>query len=132
MNICVPLPIPFLSWSIAQNVTLAQPIPNCIMPNSTFSKIGYSDNGVVLTTLFLSFEPLYFSYYDFIEAISCIEIAILNCYCQTFTSAKNKNPKIVVKCGVSKRYIGRVLKITGIWESETHYGIIYRFIESTP
>lgn len=81
-----------------------------MMENSSFIRIYYSTDNIILNGLFLHLPSL--------EELILLEKDILDSYTttkkQSFTIGKQYKPKHV--------------KISGLWESETSYGIVFKFI----
>jgi len=132
------------------SVYFCDPINNNIINNSQFIRVIYSTdffslNGVyILIPISYSTIEKYHNklkcsidtnrFKEIIDKIILIEINILKKY-----SVNNKQPicKIseLLKIGIIKIFsyaesknISFLLKISGIWESETEYGITYKFI----
>jgi hypothetical protein len=132
------------------SVFFCDPIKNNIINNSHFIRIMYSTsyfnlNGIyILIPIFYSITEKYYNKFkcsidynkfkEIIDKINLIEIGILNKHI-----IANKRPiyKITeqLKSGIIKifSYIQPTnnlfsLKISGIWETETEYGLTYKFI----
>lgn len=136
------------------SVYFCDPIKNNIMLNSTFIRILYSTpyfslNGVYIT-LNITYTNIdkYFNKYkcsfdinaykDLIEQIKVIEENLLDKYkykcnktahCRIYEQLKCGNIKVFSE-NLDKNNIGIYLKIAGIWETDTEYGLTYKFIVS--
>jgi len=134
------------------NIYFCEPIKNNVMTNGWFIRIIYSTDMVILNGINLSIilndihiEKYYNKYKcsfnvnyhkDVIENIRIIEenllknISIYNKIPQykVYDQMKNGNIKIfsdnIEKINNNNLFM---LKISGIWETETHYGITYKF-----
>lgn len=133
------------------NTVFCEPIKNNIMADGNFVRILYSTkvmtlNGIYLLVNFndMSCEKYYNKYKcsfnvnnhrELIESIRLLEEMLLIKY----KSNKIPSTKIYdqIKYGYIKTFndIGNnphttfILKISGIWETPTHYGITYKFIK---
>jgi hypothetical protein len=131
---------------------LCDPIKNTVMPNSNFSRVLYSEPSVTFAGLhlLLSIEELkeeqYYQktrlifdpnkYSKTVNIVTKIENLILD----SVDSRKRRISKLgpqfqlgVLKSIIpstevfsSKKY---VLKISGVWETETDYGLTYKIID---
>jgi len=134
-----------------ENIFFFEPIKNNVMNEGNFIKILYSNDIMCLNGIYLLVNltdilcEKYYNKYkcnfnssnhkDIIENLKIIEENILKKY------KTNKIPsyKIYeqVKCGHIKIFndIGNhnsysfILKISGIWETNTNYGLTYKFIK---
>lgn len=134
------------------NIYFCDPIKNNIMNEGTFIRILYSTQYVVFNGIYLllqfndmNIEKYYNKYKcsfnvntnkELIENIKNIEINILQ-----KINIKNKNPQYkineILKTGSIKLFNDVIpknnifiLKISGIWETQTNYGVTYKFIKS--
>ena len=135
------------------NIYFSEAIQNIIMENSSFIKLIYSNHNIMMTGLFLlvglknTTKELYFKKikitYDINANISTlirlyeIETEILDKY-----NSNKKQKKIVyetLSCGSVKIFPNNdedivrgnnsfILKISGIWENETEYGLTYKLL----
>ena len=131
------------------NVIFCEPIKNNIMVDGNFIRILYSTNHMILNGIYLlmnlteiTCEKYYNKYKcvfnivknkDFIDKIKSIEEDILKKY----KTSKTPSYKIYeqVKYGSIKvfndignnRQCSFLLKISGIWETSTNYGLTYKF-----
>ena len=133
-----------------KHIFLCDPIKNNIMNDGNFIRILYSTpeytlNGVYLMVHFndLTCDKFYNKYKcnfnianhkDIIEQLKSIEETLLKKY----NTNKIPSYKIYeqVKCGFIKIFTdvgirqncSFILKISGIWETQTNYGLTYKFI----
>ena len=135
------------------NIYFSEAIQNIIMENSSFIKLIYSNHNIMITGLFLlvglknTTKELYFKKikitYDINANISTlirlyeIETEILDKY-----NSNKKQKKIIyetLSCGSVKIFPNNdedivrgnnsfILKISGIWENETEYGLTYKLL----
>ena len=129
-----------------------EPIKNNVMNEGNFIRILYSSDIMVLNGIYLfinltdiTCEKYYNKYKcnfntnnhkDLIESIKTIEEDILKKYKTT----KLPSYKIYeqLKCGHIKLFndsgnhtsCSFILKISGIWETQTNYGLTYKFIKT--
>lgn len=136
------------------HVHFSNSIKNNIMKNGNFIKILYFTpliklNGIYLKINienFLNEKNIYRNNYIFdaflnselIEQIKNIEIDILN-----MSQILNKNPEYdlykklisgnikIITNTIGTKYENFIIKISGIWENETNYGLNYKFIRGT-
>lgn len=134
------------------NVYFCDPIKNNIMNEGSFIRILYSTHNVVFNGIYLllpftdiNIEKYYNKYKcsfnininkDLIEHIKYIETEILE-----KIDIKNKIPQYKIyeqlKTGNIKLFCDSapknnnlfILKISGIWETQTNYGVTYKFIK---
>lgn len=134
------------------NVYFTEPIKNNIINDSSFVRILYSTNTFVLNGIYLLvninnllFEK-YFNKYkciydinsnkDIIDKIRCIELDIIK-KAEGFIKNKKGQPKIyhqislgnlkIFSDNIDKFSNNFVLKISGIWETDDHFGLTYKF-----
>ena len=103
------LSIPYSSYN-KQFLIFHSPVKNIMMENSSFIRLYYSTNNIILNGLFVH-EPT-------LEEVLLLEKDILNSYTTT------KQPVY----SIQKQYKQKNLKISGLWESESSYGIVFKFI----
>lgn len=135
------------------NIYYGEAIQNVIIENSLFIKIIYSNNNIMIAGLFILVslknitKELYFKKikitYDIninttmLNRIYVIETEILNKY--NSTKKQKKLLYETLSSGVIKLYPNKeddilnisnsfTLKISGIWESDTEYGITYKLL----
>jgi|AntAceMinimDraft_18_1070375.scaffolds.fasta_scaffold21607_2 hypothetical protein len=135
------------------NIYYGEAIQNVIIENSLFIKIIYSNNNIMTAGLFILVslknitKELYFKKikitYDnninttMLNRIYVIETEILNKY--NSTKKQKKLLYETLSSGVIKLYPNKeddilnisnsfTLKISGIWESDTEYGITYKLL----
>ena len=133
------------------NIYYQEPIYNTVMENGEFVKIIYSDENVMITGLhiLLSIKPILIDKYynkfkltydlkhshnDIFKKICNIENEILNKY----ISNKTKKHMLYDMVNTSKIVLfsnnelydknNLIIKISGIWENETNYGITYKIL----
>lgn len=130
-----------------------EPIQNIIMDNSKFIKITYSTEDVMLSGIYLSLPIKYSKYEDFYKKMRVIydtqlnyqllndiyeiETMILNKYSNNSKTQK-RSLRNSLNTGVIKYYSMDnkpynnnkvfILKISGIWENDTEYGITYKIM----
>lgn len=111
------------------NIYFNDSIKNTIMDNSKFIRILYSDENIILNGLFLKIYKIEnININIMLEKINLIENNLLSRY--------NKNKYKVNKIREQLNYLFKkktqdkifILKISGIWETETMIGITYKFI----
>ena len=111
------------------NIYFNDSIKNTIMDNSKFIRILYSDENIILNGLFLKIYKIEnININIMLEKINSIENNLLSRY--------NKNKYKVNKIREQLNYLLKkksqdkifILKISGIWETETMIGITYKFI----
>ena len=134
-------------------VYFCEPIKNNVMMNGSFTRILYSSHIFTMNGIYLmvpltevTFEKYYQKYkcifnshnnIKTIEKICDIESKLLQ---KVGTIIKNKVPQYKIQEQLKSSHIKIVsenipvisaslflLKISGIWETETHYGVTYKF-----
>ena len=132
-------------------VYFCEPIKNNIMNEGNFIRIIYSSpffalNGIyiLLKINYVTIEKHYNKYKcvfdveqhkDIIDNIKCIEENILkkaNIQEKTFQTKiyeqlKNGNIKFLME-NTDKKINAFIMKISGLWETDTHYGLTYKFL----
>ena len=103
------LSIPCSSYN-KQFLIFHQPVKNIMMENSSFIRLYYSTHNIIFNGLFLHLPSL--------EDILVLEKDILESYSST------RKPVY----SINKQYKPKNLKISGLWESDTSYGIVFKFI----
>ncbi len=127
-----------------ENVVLHEPVKNQIFNDSTFARIVYSNNVITTSGIHLKLDikgitmdkrfnkaNVQYNIYnngDLISVVQQIEFALLS-------SVINKSPVYGLHSElISGRIIVHdctdviVLKISGIWETDTRCGITYKFV----
>lgn len=141
-----------------KSIFYGEKVDNIILKDSLFVKLFYSTNNMILNGIYISVD-LNMSYlpmdthskmnfernnyfFNVIEKLNKIENIILNKYCVLNNELRNKNrilklkqqltkPYIKVPYTLSENYTKMLIKISGIWITETEYGITYKFIPVT-
>lgn len=133
-------------------VILCDPIKNNIMNEGNFIRILYSTPHIILNGIYIVITlnnitcEKYFSKFrcffnillhkDLLDKLQIIEESILNKYWCTdkipqykiYEQIKNGNIKMFNDIG-NKSICSFILKISGIWETQTNYGLTYKFIK---
>lgn len=135
------------------NVILCEPIKNNVMNEGSFIRLLYSDPNCILNGIYLLFtindivcEKYYskfkctfnsLNYKSLIENIKLIEENLLK-KCKTinkipqykiYEQLKNGNIKIFNEIE-NKTVSSFILKISGIWETHSNYGLTYKFTKT--
>lgn len=110
-----------------QFLFLLPPVKNNLIINSTFTRIIYSPPTISFNGLYLMIPYLEYGQ-SILQKINEIENDILSVY--TCSSSKKKNLYIKQLILYKSTHITDkiILKISGIWESETAYGLAYKLI----
>jgi len=134
------------------NVYFFEPIKNNIMNDGTFIRILYSTENIMLNGIYLHitlndiYSEKYYNKYrcmfntithkDMIDSLKVIEdnilkkIEIKNKIPQLKINEQLKNGNIKLFCEITnKTSCSFILKISGIWETQTNYGLTYKFIK---
>ena len=128
-----------------------EPIKNNVMNEGMFIRLLYSSKNIVLNGIYLlvsitdiSCDKYYNKYKcnfnsanhtDLIERLRIIEETILKKYkCsktpsyKIYEQMKAGHIKIFNNVG-QEAYCSFILKISGLWETQTHYGLTYKFVK---
>ena len=132
-------------------IYFCEPIKNNIMNDGNFIRILYSTPTFVLNGVYLMINlndiivEKYYNKYkcifnvnmhkDIIENVKNIEdnilkkINIKNKHAQSkiYDQLKNGNIKIFSEVNPNVHQNSFLLKISGVWETDTHYGVTYKF-----
>jgi hypothetical protein len=111
-----------------QFLFLLPPVKNNLIANSIFTRIIYSPPMISFNGLYLSvpfFESVQSS---ILQKLHEIENDILSVYTCSSSKKKNLHIKQLILYKVSNITDKVVLKISGIWESETAFGLAYKLI----
>ena len=92
-------------------VHFVAPVKNNVIENSLFSRILYSTEHYTMNGLYLRKPAL--------AQLQLIEADIMDAYATT-------KPRAASLC--AHHSANSILKISGVWESETAYGLAYKFI----
>jgi hypothetical protein len=135
------------------NIFFCEPIKNNVMTEGNFIRIIYSTRNVSFNGIYLLITlnditcEKYYSKYkcsfninthkDIINNIKNIEEELLKKYgfsnktpqYKIFEQLKNGNFKIFTDIE-NKSTCSFILKISGIWETQTNYGLTYKFIKA--
>ena len=131
--------------------------PNIVV-EGIFTKVIYTDQSFTLNGTYFSlplaiesnsgsdnyvhFNPTTHQNNRVIKTVNELELTILDNYCQ-FSKLKKKTPVYFItkhlNCGkfkinfreYHKTHRHFILKISGIWETNTEYGVTYKIIEGT-
>jgi len=136
------------------NIFFCEPIKNNVMNEGNFIRIIYSTHNIVFNGIYLllilndiecekyynkfkcSFSTIYHK--DLIENIKIIEEKILEKYdiknkipqFKIYEQLRNGNIKLFNE--IENKSNGTfILKIAGIWETSSNYGLTYKFIKAT-
>ena len=133
------------------NVYFLEPIKNNIMNNGNFIRIIYSTSLFVLNGIYININLNYtsidkyynkykcsfdiFQYKELIEKLRIIEEGLLkkilihykNAQLKIYEQLKNGNIKVFSETA-DKIGSTFLLKIAGIWETDTEYGLTYKFL----
>lgn len=149
MNIAIPM-----SAYHPRLLFLCEPVPNTVMPDSTFTRILYSDSDITLVGVHLQLhiegvhDEMHYQKVRTIFDVSANSRAVL--------SIERIESNILDMIGGGKRRVTKltdqlkhgilrsathacwnsggpdfVLKITGVWETDTEYGITYKVTDAT-
>ena len=134
------------------SVILCDPIKNNIMSEGNFIRILYSTQNITLNGIYIVITlnnitcEKYFSKYrcffnmlshkDLLDKLQIIEENILSKYrtidkipqYKIYEQIKNGNIKLFNDVG-NKSVCSFILKISGIWETQSNYGLTYKFIK---
>jgi|Laugresubdmm15sn_1035100.scaffolds.fasta_scaffold00070_19 hypothetical protein len=133
---------------LLNNIYFNKSVKNNILNNGYFTKINYSDDIIIMLGLYIKinlkdikFETYYnkmkctFSLIknnDLIEQIKNLEINIINKFIiskipqySLYEQLKSGNIKIYNLKNLTDIFL---LRISGIWENDTHYGLTYKII----
>ncbi len=103
------------------------PVKNTVMDDSKFIRIIYSDENIILNGLYLKIVKIDNSN-EMLNEIDTIEKNIL----EKYNSKKGINLRIreqlsyIIKKNLQDKFF--ILKISGIWETDTNIGITYKFL----
>jgi hypothetical protein len=103
------LSIPCSSYN-KQFLIFHSPVKNIMMEHSSFIRLYYSTHNIIFNGLFLHHPSL--------DEVLHIEKDILDAY------RSKKTPVYTIQ----KQYKHKHLKISGLWENDTSYGIVFKFI----
>ena len=124
---------------IHEHIFFNDPVKNTIMSDSSFIRILYSNHDFTLNGAYLKLQiynyehPLYSQNNDLINYIKELEKYILTAY----NPNKIHSYKITEQLTLllqkndfdkSTRENTIILKLSGLWETNTHIGITYKFI----
>jgi hypothetical protein len=106
------LTIPYNSYN-KHFIILNTPVKNIMMEYSSFIRIYYSTHNITFNGIFLPLKSL---------DIGFIEKDVLSTY------STHKTPVFILEKQWLKNQNASILKISGIWENETNYGLVFKFI----
>jgi hypothetical protein len=133
---------------LLNNIYFNKSVKNNILNNGYFTKINYSDDIIIMLGLYIKInlkDIKFESYYnkmkctfsliknnDLIEQIKNLEINIINKFIiskipqySLYEQLKSGNIKIYNLKNLTDIFL---LRISGIWENDTHYGLTYKII----
>ena len=150
MNVSLNAVMPIYSFQ-QKYAFFNDPIPNTIIDNSVFWRITYSTNALSMNSIHVFFVLPYTHITQFYNKYKCIIQEVhLKSACirleESILSKLNINKQPVynirqqIQNGFFKMFSRKkihgpydnfkvVLKVSGVWESETEYGITYKFID---
>jgi len=110
-----------------ENVHFSSPVSNLVVHKGLFIKLGYVTKTIMLSDIYITFK------YKDVQptTFSKIEVSILHTYLKTINQSNSKiiDLRIVLPWSVDSCASG-CLKLSGIWETDTDCGIIYKFIHN--
>jgi len=132
MNICIPI-----SKYSSDNIIFDETVQNFIPSKGMFCRLKYSTEFTQLHTIFIDLDGM-----DPDDNYSCIvdiEATLLSQYAVHSKSAGIKTPDHKLRPETIDMFMRQVsdplkiimtLKIIGMWESDTSYGVIFKFIQT--
>ncbi len=109
------LSIPLFNYN-KQYIILLPPVKNNMMEGGLFIRIIYSPPNLILNGIYIYIK------HENVHDLQIMEQDILSSYTTT------KKPVYSVLKSITK-YAKPIIKISGIWESTTSYGLAYKLIE---
>ena len=109
-----------------QFLFLLPPVKNNLIINSIFTRIIYSPPMISFNGLYLSIP--FSDSVQSIQKIHEIENDILSAYTCCSNKKKNMQIKQLILYKISNITDKVILKISGIWESESSFGLAYKLI----
>ena len=110
-----------------QFLFLLPAVKNNLIANSLFTRIIYSPPMITFNCLYLSIPPDVLQS-SFLNKLNDIEHDILSVYTCSSPKKKNLHIKQLFIYKSSQITDKVILKISGIWESETAFGLAYKLI----
>jgi hypothetical protein len=110
------LSIPLSTYN-SQFITLLQPVKNNMMERGLFTRILYSTTNVIFNGIYLNIHGIHYT------DIYTFEKNVLHSYSTT------KHPVYSIEKQLGRNLYKSILKISGIWENDTSYGLAYKIIE---
>lgn len=130
------------------NIFFNKSVKNNILSNGYFTKINYSDNIIIMSGLYIKFHLESTQYENHFSKIKCnfsitknddlikkirdLEISIIEKFSipkipqfTLYEQFKNGHIKLYNLKNLKNYFL---LRISGIWENETHYGLTYKII----
>ena len=111
-----------------QYLFLLPPVKNNLIANSLFTRIIYSPPMIAFNGLYLSIPSSEIVQTTFLNKLHEIENDILSVYSCSSSKKKNLHIKQLFIYKSSQITDKVILKISGIWESETAFGLAYKLI----
>jgi hypothetical protein len=110
------LSIPLSAYN-KQFIIFLQPVKNNMMDHGTFIRILYSTTNTTFNGIFIHIQK------ETTQDICAIEKDVLKAYITT------KHPIYSIEKQVGRHPSKKILKISGIWENDTSYGLAYKILE---
>ena len=110
-----------------QFLFLLPAVKNNLIANSLFTRIIYSPPMIAFNGLYLSIPPD-IVHTSFLNKLNDLEHDILSVYTCSSPKKKNLHIKQLFIYKSSQITDKVILKISGIWESETAFGLAYKLI----
>ena len=130
------------------NIFFNKSVKNNILSNGYFTKINYSDNIIIMSGLYIKFHLVSTQYENHFSKIKCnfsitknddlikkirdLEISIIEKFSipkipqfSLYEQFKNGHIKLYNLKNLKNYFL---LRISGIWENDTHYGLTYKII----
>jgi hypothetical protein len=108
------LSIPLCNYN-KQYIILLPPVKNNMMEGGTFIRIIYSPPNLILNGIYIHIKN------ENVQNLIDVEQDILSSYITT------KRPVSSIVKSISK-YSKNTIKISGFWENDTTYGLVYKLI----
>ena len=108
------LSIPLCNYN-KQYIILLPPVKNNMMEGGTFIRIIYSPPNLILNGIYIHIKN------ENVQDLINVEHDILSSYITT------KRPVSSIVKSISK-YFKNTIKISGFWENDTTYGLVYKLI----
>ena len=120
-----------LNEFIINNIFFTEPTKNTVIDDSIFTRIIYSTSEININGCFFIFD-IKENINDIVKLLEKIELEILDLYKFNTNCQKNKTIKVKDVLFKNRNNLQNelIIKISGIWEDNSNFGLTFKFLNN--